>query len=504
MTYISKIIITLCLSLLINLSLFSQTSIDKFFDILIHNDNNISSFADEQELMRSNRLGITYTGITNKFLISYDIDEAVKKSIADNKTEYTTRILETKGDYTKVEFSVPSMNYTKIFYFKSGKYIAPSTYYDNYWKTITSKYFIFKVSEPKYFNNYCVNKLDAFVDSICVLLQVDEYERKLLEREKIYYILCKDENEIEEVSGFNTRGIFITAFDEIITTYNTHYHELAHLLINFKLKSLSLYTLPFFMEGFAVAVGGRGGMSSRVVTDIGLYLQVRGMLTYDSIITNEAFYKEDASLTYPVAGLYNMFLLKELGGKGYLNLYKRANGDLEYIRKLTASDLSLPDSQRYIEFLKSYGDRKLISFEFRNCWEVGGECGGHFELDSTYCFNVKCKTMNLYPPLVDTKLNYKSILFEKITNNDYDGASYIMSVDTSYVKVYNCYSNELIFSYDMNFSIEHIPVPTGMSPLTDLYVTPVLFYSFSLAKSIFDGKFSEMLVVPLVPDNPKK
>ena len=281
MGYISKSFQTLLFSLLINSLLFSQSSVDKFFEALIHNSNNISSFVNAEEIARSNRLGITYTGVTNKFLISYDIDEEVRKNHIENNAKYSTKILEAQGDYSKVEFDVLSMNYSKIFHFKSGKFISPSTYYTRDWETITSKYFILKISEPKYFNDYCVNKLDAFVDTMCVVLGIDESNRLQLEKEKIYYILCKDENEIKKVSGFNTRGIFITAFDEIITTYNIHYHELAHLLINFKLKNISLYTLPFFMEGFAVAVGGRGGMSPQVVMDIGYYLQVKGILTSD-------------------------------------------------------------------------------------------------------------------------------------------------------------------------------------------------------------------------------
>lgn len=484
--------------------MYSQTSVDKFFDKLIYNDSNISSLVDSQEVIRSNRLGITYTGVTNKFLISYDIDEEARKRIIENNTGYSTKILETQGDYSKVEFNVPSMSYTKIFYFKSGKFIPPSTYYDHDWKTITSKYFIFRISEPKYFNEYCINKLDAFVDSICVLLNIDESERILLEREKIYYILCKDEKEIEEVSGFNTRGIFVTAFDEIITTYNTHYHELAHLLINFKLKNLSLYTLPFFMEGFAVAVGGRGGMSPRVVTDIGCYLQLKGILTYDSIITNETFYKEDASMTYPLAGLYNSFLLKALGGNGYLELYKRVNGNIEFIRTLCSSNISLPESQRFNEYLVDYKQKKLIKLESLYCCDIGGFCGGYAELDSSYCFNVDCSTMNLFPQEGGPIENYKSIQFEKLTNKEYSAVLYLLSVDSSYVKVYNCYSNELIFSYDMNFSLEHDPVPISKYPVQAHSQDSLLYYSFSLSKTIFDMKFSNIIIVDGVRVNHEK
>jgi hypothetical protein len=461
--------------------LFSQSSIDKFFETLIHNSNNISSFVDEQEIVRSDRLGINYTGVTNKFLISYDIDEEVRISIIENNAGFTTKVLETKGDFSKVEFDVPSLNYSKLFYFKSGKFISPSTYYARDWKTFTSRYFIFKVSEPKYFNDYCVDKLDAFVDTMCVVLGIDESNKLLLEREKIYYILCKDENEIKIVSGFNTRGIFITAFDEIITTYNTHYHELAHLLINFKLKNLSLYTLPFFMEGFAVAVGGRGGMSTGVVTDIGYYLQVKGILTYDSILTNGAFYKEDASVSYPVAGLYNQFLLKTLGSNSYLDLYKHVNGNIEYVNGLKTRDIQLPDHKKYSSFLREY--EKETSIPVGNIDTSAfshlsfNDFGNAVETEEYYeC--VLPNNMTLKPKdASEIKESYMSKKFDELFPGEkYLGEKYIIKIAPESIELYNLYTNELSASHNIQFSISEQNV-----------IQKSGFYYFWIRKDLFDG-----------------
>ncbi len=153
------------------------------------------------------------------------------------------------------------------------------------------------------------------------LLQINKDRVNLLQKEKINYILCKDENEIKTISGFDTRGIYILAYDEVITTFNTHYHELSHLLMNFKLQNLPLYTLPFFQEGFAVAVGGRGGIGRNILLNIGYFLEKSNYLKFNSILSKKDFVSENASMAYPAAGLYNYFLISNYGINSYIKLY---------------------------------------------------------------------------------------------------------------------------------------------------------------------------------------
>ena len=446
------------------------------------------------ELVRSSRLGINYNGIKNKLLISYDIDDNIKKEIIEKKLKYELHELEEHGKFSKFEFSISVLNYTKYFYFRSWKYISPSTYYSRNWETDTSKYFIFKISEPKYFNDYCIKKLDEFVDKTADLLEYTNDEKHLLETKKIYYIFCKDENEIKTVSGFDTRGIYITAFDEVITTYNTHYHELAHLLMNYKLKNLNLYTLPFFMEGFAVAIGGRGGLAPRVVTDIGLYLQVKGILSYDSIITNEGFNNENASLTYPLAGLYNLFLMNTMGMNKYFDLYKSVNGDPDYINKINLSDLNLPKDSIFNKYLEEYfinsdifpfacdtfnvpfggGEKRkidtLLYHKFDMSW-------GH---DYDFLYNMEEDNVNRDGEHLYLSSKYKE-LFSKDDINRSIGIKYVLITDTNFVKIYNLFNNELIAEYEEQFSVSGLKVSTRSS------IKDVIIW---IKDSLIDGKSS--------------
>jgi hypothetical protein len=476
---------------------FSQNKQREFIEALINNSENLEKFIDENELVKSSRLGINYDSVKYKFLISYDIDDKVKEEIKTNGVKYEVKTDELGNGYSMTEFSAPSINYTKQFYFKNRKWISPITYFSKDWITKTSKYFIFKISEPKYFNDYCINKLDEFVDSIAVLLEFDEQQKKLLEKEKIYYVLCKDEKEIEQVTGFNTRGIYITAFDEVVTTYNTHYHELAHLLMNYKLKNLSLYTLPFFMEGFAVAVGGRGGMAKRVVLDIGYYLQKSGFLTYDSIITNEGFYKEDASMTYPVAGLYNAFLLKELGADGYIKLYRGVNGSLTKLEKIGRNQISLPNVGTYDNYLIEYkkkpnifvdkNDTNKIYFYSEDDKKMRYKAGLFVKIKNYYKFSIHSPF--IFSPQKSNLVadSYRSKKYIEISG---DTASwkivlkYGITADSNSISLYNFYSNELIASYSKNFSFDSQTVPVIDN-----------MYEFFINENVFENDLEEHIMI---------
>ncbi len=477
---------------LFNSFLISQEKQREFIDTLINKSENLEKFVDKNELIKSKRLGTNYDSVKYKFIISYDIDEKVKDEVKKSGIKYGIKTNQLGNEYSVTEFTVPTLNYSKNFYFKNSKWISHVTYFSRNWSSKTSRYFIFKISEPKYFNDYCINKLDEFVDSIAVLLEFDEQQKQLLEKEKIYYVLCKDEKEIEQVTGFNTRGIYITAFDEVVTTYNTHYHELAHLLMNYKLKNLSLYTLPFFMEGFAVAVGGRGGMAKRVVLDIGYYLQKSGFLTYDSIITNDGFYKEDASITYPVAGLYNAFLLKEMGARRYIKLYKEVNGSLFDIEKMGKNQINLPGTEIYNSYLKDYRSQPNIFVDNNDTNKIYGEQlknkPGLFNKIKNY-FKFSVRSPFIFSPQKSNLVadSYRSKKYIEISG---DTASwkivlkYGITADFNSISLYNFYTNELITSYSQNFSFDSQTVPVIDN-----------MYEFFINENVFENDLEDHIMI---------
>jgi hypothetical protein len=443
---------------------YPQTYYEDFIYSLLHDKDNLRKFADDSELARSERLGISYDDVKNKFLISYDIDDDIRSKIREGKNTYRTYEHVQNNEFSRIEFTVPSLNYSKSFYFYKSKFIPPTRFFTREWQTRESKYFVFKISNPLYFNDYCVKKLDDFVDSICTLLDVNTLRKQTLQKEKIYYVFCNDESEVESLTGFKTKGMFVTAFDEVITSYNTHYHEVAHVLINFKLQKLGLYTLPFFLEGFAVAVGGRGGMSSRVVTDVGYYIQKISFLTYDSILTNNTFYEYDANMTYALSGMYNLFLLNELSPKKYLELYKKTNGSLEFVRNKAIEPGLLPNKASYDEFVRKYETSRDVFIDEndtnKSSVRIPGAGMSILKINDYYKFFTS-NTFIFSPAERDfTTGDYESKMYHtffkkgKSIPDKFPGMKYGILADSVSVKLYNFYADELIATYEKNFSIE--------------------------------------------------
>lgn len=447
-------------------SIFSQHISQKFFDALIYDKPELTDYIKKDELKYSKRLGIQYESVKNKILIGYELPEEIQAGIISGKYKYEIKELPAENGFTEVTFLVPDVNYSRVYYFRNG-FVTNSTYFSSKWSGKESKYFSFSIEEPIYFNEYCINRLDQFVDMIADTLGFTISERRILEKEKIGYIFCKDENSVEKITGFKAKGMAMLGTDEVVTSYQTHFHEVAHILINYKLKKLGLYTLPFFMEGFAVAVGGRGGMAPRVVTDLGYYLQKSGILTYDSILTNEGFYNNDASMSYAVAGLYNSFLLSELGGEKYLELYKKVNGDLEFVKSITSHYLKLPDINKWNFFLQFYEKHSDYYFDEKDTikWIMRAQDIGYFPVkvnENWLKFFIQDYFFLQYDYLPRKQKYFSRLLMEMFPDDSSKANSpdeYGIFVDSLNLTVVNFFNDEIMVKYDRNLSAYNDNIP---------------------------------------------
>jgi hypothetical protein len=468
--------------------------IKNFFDDLIKNHPVLSQYLHPEALEESKRLNITYEDVPNKFLISYDIDESIKEKINKGELSYQLSYKQLEDDFSNAVFKTNENNYSKGFYFRNEMLVSPSSYFIRNWEKKELKYFKIFLSDPVLFNGYSVEQLDYFVDVMLDLLNVTQSEKELLEKEKINYILCKDADEIEKVSGFNTRGIYILAYDEIITTYNCHFHEIAHLLINFRLKNLPLYTLPFLQEGFATAVGGRGGLGRNVLLDIGYFLDKSRFIPFNSIVTKSEFLSEDASMTYPVAALYNLFLMEELGIESYLDLYLTYSGDADYISNLSLDSIIMPPIENFYAYRDNYKKQNGIFLEVNEDFRIITEskAGTIMESENFYLMKIRSNLLlKTSVPLSNYKSNpaksgspLRSKKFEEVFPGiNYAGYKYLIKADSREVYIYNLYTNILIASYCAGFTTDNKEVTTEEG-----------YFIFYVSKDLFEEEISEIII----------
>ena len=448
---------------------------DHFIEAMIKNDNSLESYVLPEELAISKRLGITYEGVKNKFLISYEIPDEIINKIKSGEINYKINIEKLDEHFSILHFEVPEKNYETHYYFKNGWLISPPYFYYKNWKKMESDNFIFYISDPDYFNEASIKELENFLWHVSIPLDFDHKLESQLKKNKIIYILCKDEDEIEKLTGYKARGMYNLAYDYIITTYNCHYHELVHLLVNFRLKTLPLYTHPFLQEGLAVALGGRGGKEPEVILNLGKYIAESGFMEYSELLISEEFKNIDASISYPLAGLYNQFLLnKLLSFNNYAQLYRKFSG--VKIDDLSIERDELPDDVEWLEFLTERDRNIPVRVDINEVKYRTLKTEPGFTLEERnnyYLFKTKGDLLISVP---GTKETFISKLFkEQFLHKIYDKEKYLIKISENEISIYNLYTNNLIANYVSGFTLDMKPVPKENG-----------FYKFQIRKDLIE------------------
>jgi hypothetical protein len=322
----------------------------EYFDYLVSgNTESATMMWTESAQERSARFGITYTDIPirvdatspiprNIPLMRYHLQPAAKSAdfindAKDVKLEYNAMV---EGRIVKwLYYAHQVKDYWWFTY--------PQDCYSAGWPIKESRYFRIHVHADKeqYLNQAALDEADAFVDRIGDSLKLDKAARNEIAARKIEYFFCDNSTTLTAITNQNTRGVLDQASNDIISTDFPHFHEITHLLINIKLKTLPLTTIPILREGIAVKFGGRWGKRASSLMDLGAYLYRQKLVSLDSILTTNGFASAaGADIAYPVAGNFSAYLLTRLGMAKYFDLYlsmSRSDNSLD--------TLSLPEIQ---------------------------------------------------------------------------------------------------------------------------------------------------------------
>jgi len=450
---------------------------EQFINLLINDSPELEKLVLPQELNSAHRLGIEFPEAKNKFIAANDFDPSVKNDLKQGRIKYEYKIEPVTGDYAKLIISVPSKNLQKEYLFYKSQLVSNEYYYCANWINKKSKYFSFKVSDAALINDYSIKQLDKFVDGILSLLEFSSEEIKNLSEQKTIYYLCRDEDEMEKLTGYKAKGLYDVSYDCIISTYNCHLHELLHLLINYKFSRIDLYTNPFLQEGFAVAFGGRGGLEKDVVNQTGLFMLKNNFLDVKSLFGKNGFLQQDASIAYPAAGIYTKFLVKYLGVKKYLQLYKNYSGSAEFVSGADISSADLPPDSCWISYLNHPDIDNYIDIgggqtnNYKNIAKTENYCID--ENDDNYFFKLK-NTIGVTSPEENPEYSSKQFI-ELFPGKIYKRQKYIIKADSSEISVYNLLTNNLIAKYSAGLSLENSPV-----------IKKDGFYLFAIKKRLFD------------------
>jgi hypothetical protein len=466
---------------------FTQATADAFVGDLVQNPAELEKWVHADELALSRRLGVHYYDVQNKFLISYDVGDDVRKQISIGTLEAKYHIHELDIEYKKLLLTFEGIDPaaalpTYEFYFFNRSLISPVRYHSRNWHRFESDYFIFYISDWSIFNEYSAKKLDAFVEETLDNLEVPQELKAKLKEAKIYYFRCRDADQMRILTGCPGRGMYNLAYDYIISTYNCHYHEVAHLLVNYKLRDVHLLTHPFLQEGIAVALGGRGGRDQPVIMNLGMFLEHSGFVSYKDLLSYESFAQMDASLSYPLSGLYNEFIVREIGIEDYLKLYTQFSGSNS--RGEIPSNI-LPAEEHWNSHLQSCNSAQPIivdSMMISTCDTIHADMHAQIcQSDDLIDFKIQGAVLigEEQPPEYFQSTIFKELLPGVL----YRGEKYLITGGENEISVYNLYTNNLIAKYVPAMSVRQSPITIEDG-----------FCVFSLEKNVFEEDVRELTI----------
>ncbi len=301
-----------------------------------------------EALERSSRFGITFTDIPLKVDCGSPVIrnlEAMRYNLQPPVRRYTPL---KAGTWSRLEFSriVGSSNVKQSYFAeKRGDWYwlgYPQDCWGGGWDVVESKYFRVHVHPDvaKYVNQPALDEADLFIEAMIDTLDISKDKRRLIEQKKIEYFYCASDTVVEEITGHRVKGTLDMGSNDVISAVFPHFHEVMHLLVNIKLQELPLYTLPIMREGIAVRYGGRWGKKSTALMELGVFLYREKLVELDSVLTMSGFQTESgADIVYPVAGVFNAYLIDKLKLKKTLDLYLRMSGRFDPLEQMTSADV---------------------------------------------------------------------------------------------------------------------------------------------------------------------
>ena len=316
----------------------------EYFELVLSGNYESASYMwDEPSRERALRFGIEYPGITMRV----DALSPVVRNI-DRMRDYImpgvrgSRKME--DGFVQVEFStVVEGEVVECAYWlrRHGTwywFVYPQDYYARNWPVRESKYLRVHVHPDveRFLGKAVLDEADRFVERLADSLDLSRDVRALLKERKIEFFYCDSDSTVRAITRVHTKGMLDLVSNDIISADFPHYHELAHLLVALKLRTLPLYTLPLLREGLAVHYGGRWGKSQSALRDLGIYLYKEDLVELDSILTARSFDSTTgADIAYPLAGVFTEYLLDRLGEEGYFRLYAELSGTPEEMRAMS-------------------------------------------------------------------------------------------------------------------------------------------------------------------------
>ena len=459
--------------------------IGSYIDALVAKDyKKAEEFWHPQYIETCCRLGINYRDVPNKYDCMSPLIENIE-SIRNGEADWS--VVSTRVDPAHhkaiLKMSMPDDTISCDYFFQddtTGLYIVPRFWLHlNNLSLVSTKYFDVFYRNRSQLNDFALYDIDRFVDNVAAAFGVPEEKLKTLEKERMEYLLVESDNEVSELLGFRSRGVYFIPSDIIITRYLPDYHEIAHFMVNYTQDNLGLCIEPFMLRGLACMLGGRFGQRKEVMPQIAGFTLTNGIYSLEDVLTFDGFNHKIGNIdfSYPLSlGLVET-LTDKFNITGTLTILSNLSGSVDEITGKSSDDVKAVITKvtgENWDKIEKLATDEICSDPFPNLKPGGSSDSGMVMFESgTQYFNVKITlndgwynvTVKSFSPdkRVEAAVTmsgsvgnefsaYKSSLWkEQYPNMPYSSQIYSIRFNPDEAGVYDYLTNELVAKYVSTF-----------------------------------------------------
>ncbi len=444
-------------------------------------DNALNCWVSE-DIAASRRLGVEIIGVPLKIECATPLLPALP-GIASGQVQVESSAVPINDTIVQVlvnlEFDGTSAQipYLTVKTGKEWKLISKLTAYTHGWNTRQGEYVRVHIGDSSRYNEYAAKCLDDQIGQIGNRLGLEAEKMAHIREVKIDYYLCSEE-QFQKITDYNAHGLTSFPFDAVITRHLPHPHELVHLLMNYSLGEVPLYTTPFLQEGLAVSLGGRWGKSPAVVKQVAYTIMDFEMFSLEDVLTYDDFYQKIGTpdISYPISGIFVDMLLDQIGIERFRNLYLSLSGTESSVRQMSRKDiiseienhsgliwdnlLRLFNEQwpryEYSGMIPGGGGIYPIRsinmyWEFNKDYRIAIN-DGSYQFEVSYVDSLQRGAVLLDQDMFAETIRSSFLFDELLPGQNYSGYDYGIVFDTNEVGLYDFRTNELLAKHVESFS----------------------------------------------------
>jgi hypothetical protein len=229
------------------------------------------------------------------------------------------------------------------------------------WTRRESRFIRVRTKKIVRFSQHALTAVDDEIARLFEAFEAPQAALLRLERIKLDYFLCDDEDDVRQLVGSMAREGYQPAAGRVVSRSLGDASVVVPLVVQLTLRKLPLHNEPLFEEGLPLALGGTATASAAVVLQRARNANLEGK---NLPLVFEAGTAQDVAL--PLEALWNHILLESLGPKAFLELLRS-----------TGHERSRQNDDDNSQALK--GIEKSLAMQDEALWRWAGEQVRHIE-----------------------------------------------------------------------------------------------------------------------------